>query len=334
MSVAASTVQIHSREQTAPDNRWQAALADAFSYPAYTVSAERDEREFAGSLPLLLVKSRLFGRFLVSLPYVNSAGVTADNDEVASKLIDAAVELADELDVDHLQLRHEKEIDHPKLTDSIRSKVLMRLSLPETTDELWKSFKPKVRNQVRKGEKCDLEVSWGNQDRLDDFYAVFARNMRDLGTPVYSKKLFESILAAFGDDAELCVVHKEGRPIAGALLVHQSGRTEVPSASSLRAFNSTNANMLMYWHLLKRAVERGQREFDFGRSTEGSNTYRFKKQWGAQPHPSVWQYYVRRGSVGDTRPDSPKYRLAIRVWQKMPVWLANRIGPPIVRGIP
>ncbi len=331
-----ATTTLEVTTENTPDTRdhYHCALASSLRYSAYSLKARLDDGSLQARLPLLLVSSRLFGRFLVSLPYVNSAGVMADNDEAASKLIDAAVALADELDVDHLQLRHEKEIDHPKLTDSIRSKVLMRLSLPETTDELWKSFKPKVRNQVRKGEKCNLDVHWGNQDRLDDFYTVFARNMRDLGTPVYPKRLFESILAAFGDDAELCVVHKAGRPIAGALLVHQSGRTEVPSASSLRAFNSTNANMLMYWHLLKRAVERGQKEFDFGRSTEGSNTYRFKKQWGAQPHPSVWQYYVRRGSVGDTRPDSPKYRLAIRVWQKMPVWLANRIGPPIVRGIP
>ena len=122
--------------------------------------------------------------------------------------------------------------------------------------------------------------------------------------------------------------------MSAALLTHGDGITEVPSASSLREFNSTNANMLMYWHLLKRAVERGQREFDFGRSTLDSNTYRFKKQWGAEPHPCVWQYYVRRGSIGEMRPDNSRFGLAIKVWQRLPLAIANIFGPMIVRGIP
>jgi hypothetical protein len=118
------------------------------------------------------------------------------------------------------------------------------------------------------------------------------------------------------------------------LLLHGSGITEVPSASSLREFNATCANMLLYWHLLVRAVERGQRVFDFGRSTLESNTYRFKKQWGAEPHPAIWQYYVRAGSAGDLRPENPKYERWIRIWQRLPVRLTKWIGPRIARGIP
>jgi hypothetical protein len=102
----------------------------------------------------------------------------------------------------------------------------------------------------------------------------------------------------------------------------------------LREYNSANANMLMYWHLLERAIERGQRTFDFGRSTLDGNTYRFKKQWGAEPHPAVWQYYVRRGAVGDMRPDNSRYQRMIRTWQRLPVWATRWLGPPIVRGIP
>ncbi len=321
------------------DCPWQQALSRGLRYVPYSLAIDASTNDCAsesstGRLPLLLVSSRLFGKFLVSLPYVNSAGVETACDLVARRLIDAAVALADKLDVDHLQLRHEREIEHPALQESIRSKVLMRLPLPSSTEELWKSFKPKVRNQVRKGEKSGVTVHWGRHELLGEFYRVFAHNMRDLGTPVYPRRLFASILEAFDTDAELCVCRLEDQPIAAALLVHSGDRTEVPSASSLRRYNSTNANMLMYWHLLQRAVERGNREFDFGRSTEGSNTFRFKKQWGAQPHPSVWQFYIRKGSVSDTRPDSPKYRMAIRAWQKLPVWLTKIIGPPIVRGIP
>jgi FemAB-related protein (PEP-CTERM system-associated) len=158
--------------------------------------------------------------------------------------------------------------------------------------------------------------------------------MRDLGTPVYGRGLFEAILAEFPDRAEFCVVRAGALPVAAALLLHGWGVTEVPSASSLREFNQTNANMLMYWHLLERAVQRGQDVFDFGRSSEGSGTFQFKKQWGASPSPAEWQYRLRAGDVGDMRPDNPRYGLMIRLWRRLPVALTRLLGPGIVRGIP
>jgi serine/alanine adding enzyme len=163
---------------------------------------------------------------------------------------------------------------------------------------------------------------------------VFARNMRDLGTPVFGRKLFENILLQFSDSAELCVVRILRRPIAAGLLIHGAGITEVPSASCLRDYNATNANMLMYWHFLQRAIERRQRVFDFGRSSYDSNTYRFKKQWGAQPEPAAWQYYVREGSPADMRLESGNYDRLVRIWRRLPVAMTRWIGPWIVRGIP
>jgi FemAB-related protein (PEP-CTERM system-associated) len=158
--------------------------------------------------------------------------------------------------------------------------------------------------------------------------------MRDLGTPVYGRTLFASILREFPAESELCVVRLGSRPVAAALLLHLGETTEVPSAGSLRKYNGTNANMLMYWHLLERAVERNSRRFDFGRSTVDSNTYRFKLQWGALPEPSCWQYYVRQGTIADMRPENGRYRLAIRAWRRLPVSVTRWIGPRIVRGIP
>src|SRR5262249_35998543 len=145
------------------------------------------------------------------------------------------------------------------------SKVLMRMELPATTDQLWTGFKSKLRSQIRSGEKHGFEVLWGGHDILSDFYTVFSRNMRDLGTPVFPRRLFAAILDALPDRAEICVVRLRGTPAAAALLTHGNTVTEVPSASSLRKFNSTSANMVMYWNLLRRAIERGQRQFDFGR---------------------------------------------------------------------
>jgi FemAB-related protein (PEP-CTERM system-associated) len=316
-----------------PDLRWLTVLERGLQHEPFLCEAKQGGVT-AGVLPLGLVKSSIFGRFLVSLPYVNSAGVVATTQDVACRLIDRAVELADEHDVRYLELRNEQEIAHPALTHKNDTKVLMRLALPPTVEELWAGFKSKLRSQIRAGEKHEFEITWGSEERLNEFYGVFSHNMRDLGTPVYSRNLFAEMLLRFGDQAEICVVRLQGITVAAAFLVHGEYSSEVPSASSLRKYNTTNANMVMYWHLLKRAIERGKQQFDFGRSSQDSNTYRFKKQWGAQPSRSVWQYYLRRGTISDMRPDSAKFRLATRVWQKLPVSLTRWIGPPIVRGIP
>jgi FemAB-related protein (PEP-CTERM system-associated) len=187
---------------------------------------------------------------------------------------------------------------------------------------------------VRKGQKSDLAVSWGAHDQLSDFYAVFCRNMRDLGTPVYGRRLFTAILDQFPDRAEICVVRAGNLPVGGALLLHGWGVSEVPSASTLRSHNHTCANMLMYWHLLERAVQRGQHAFDFGRSSHDSPTMRFKRQWGASPTNSEWQFYLRSGAAGGMRKENPRYQRFIRIWQRLPVTLTRWIGPRIVRGIP
>jgi FemAB-related protein (PEP-CTERM system-associated) len=308
-------------------------LEDALGHTTYGLEVVEDG-QIRGFLPLAFVRSLLFGRYLVSLPYLNSNGVQADDDAVACQLIDAAMKLAEQLRVRHLELRHERAFSHPNLTARVDSKVHMRLALPASVDALWTGLSAKVRNQVRKAERSELTVCWGGCEILGEFYSVFSENMRDLGTPVYGKRLFRSILDHFPGDAELCVLRAAKIPVAGALLLHGRGVTEVPSASSLRSHNHTCANMLMYWQLLARSVERGQQVFDFGRSTPDSNTYRFKKQWGAQPEPAVWQYQERAGRATDMRPDNPRYRRLIGIWQKLPVCLTRLVGPVVVRGIP
>lgn len=294
-----------------------------------------------GYLPLALVRSRLFGRFLVSLPYLNRAGVVADDPATAAALIEQAVALAAEHDVQYLELRHGADaVAHDALGATRDEKVRMVLDLPADAGGLWDLIGSKVRNQIRKGEKHALSIRFGGVELLDEFYAVFAVNMRDLGTPVYGRSLFHSILTTFAGDAELAVVDYQGRVIAAAMLVHDTLRasgpatTQVPSASSLRQFNATNANMWMYHQLLLRAIVRGAAVFDFGRSSVDSGTYRFKKQWGASPHPTVWQYHVRRGDMNAMRPDNPSMQRKVAVWQKLPVWVTRMIGPTIVRGIP
>jgi FemAB-related protein (PEP-CTERM system-associated) len=282
---------------------------------------------------LAFVRSTLFGRFLVSLPYLNTAGLLADNDTVREALLDQAIDLSYQLNTRHLELRHEAPVADARLNGTRDTKVHMRLELPSFPGPLWEGFPAKVRNQIRKGEKNGLTVHWGTWNALDEFYRVFATNMRDLGTPVYGKHFFQAMLRYFPNNAEICLVKTSDRTIAGAMLIHGQGITEVPSASSLREFNHLNANMLMYWNLIDRAIQREQTVFDFGRATRGGNTYKFKKQWGAVEGPAVWQYHLR-GKVADLRTDNPRYARFIKLWQRLPVPVTRVIGPPIVRGIP
>lgn len=326
------------------DPRWLDVLNQSMNHrPHLLVAAdEMNPQRVRGILPLAFVKSFLFGRFLVSLPYLNRAGIVTQDESVADQLMGKAISLANELNAQHLELRHAgHELAHKAITHTKRDKPCMILGLPDSADALWKQINAKVRNQIRKAEKHDFSVTFGHHELLNDFYNVFAINMRDLGTPVYAKSLFGSILHKFREEAELAVVRLEGKPVAGALLIHDQyeqpkfGRiSQVPSASSLRAFNKTNANMWMYHQLLLRAIERGSGGFDFGRSSKDSGTYRFKKQWGAEPHGTTWQYHAPHGEIGNARPNNPKYQRRIELWKKLPVSVSRLFGPRIVRGIP
>lgn len=319
------------------DPRWLHVLHEALGHhPMMLIARDQASGPITGYLPLALVASRLFGRFLVSLPYLNRAGIVTGDPAVATALVEKAVDLAGQFNTQYLELRHGHPTDHASLPASRADKFRMVLNLHANEEALMKAVGPKVRNLIRKGDKNNLSIRWGGRDVLADFYEVFSVNMRDLGTPVYSKELFGQIVDRFQGEAELCVVDFEGKPVAGALLVHDDARkmTQVPSASALREFNHTSANMWMYCQLLLRSMARGSLRFDFGRSSEGSGTYNFKRQWGAEPEPTVWQYHVRKGDMGSMRPDNPKNQRRIAIWQKLPVWLTRVVGPRIVRGIP
>lgn len=309
------------------------ALGRGFGHRQFLVVAEIGDK-VVGLLPLVLMKSPFFGRHLVSLPYVNWAGVIAEDDVVARKLVDEAIEMAEEFNVKHLELRQECAIEHPQLTPPQTNKVQMRAELPKSEEEAFKMIRSSVRSQVRKGDKQGFRIEFGRESLLDDFHQVFSVNMRDLGTPVYGKRLFREFLAQLRDQAELCVVYLDDIPIACSLIWYIGDLTQVPSASALNEYRSTAVNTWMYWQVMRRAVEKGMKTFDFGRSSDGGPTFDFKRKWGASPQPAAWQYYVRRGDPTDMRPDGGRYSIAINAWKRLPVWLTRLIGPTIVRGIP
>lgn len=294
-------------------------------------------RDFSGTvlglLPLVYMRSRIFGRNLVSVPFFNYGGILSDDEKVTSALLAKSEDVLSEYGADSLELRHLGAGLEGLPTRT--HKVTMELQLPESSELLWKSLKAKVRNQVRKAEKSELQARIGGVELLNDFYNVFAENMRDLGTPVYSRSLFANVLNRFPDDSALFTVYKDGQCVAGGLGIWYRGRFEIPWASSLRRFNRLCPNNLLYWQMLRHSCEIGCSVFDFGRSTPDGGTYKFKKQWGAEPVQLYWQYLLPEGKqMPEINPDNPKFRMIIKIWQKLPVFLTRLVGPRIVRSIP
>lgn len=292
-----------------------------------------DQGKPRGILPLVHMKSILFGNMLVSLPYFNYGGVSADNSVIERSLIDEAVRIAKSIGARHIELRQEKRFENGFGIKT--SKVSMRLALSGSTEDLWKSFPSKLRSQISKPMKEGMSSRIGKSEEIDCFYEVFATNMRDLGTPVYPKKFFRNILESFPDNSWINTIYTGRQPVASGFLIGFKERMEIPWASSLRKYNRQSPNMLLYWNCLKFSCEQGYHVFDFGRSTPGEGTYRFKEQWGAKPAQLYWNYWMADGEkVPEINPKNRKYHFAIRCWKHLPVGLTKQIGPWIIKNIP
>jgi FemAB-related protein (PEP-CTERM system-associated) len=311
---------------------WLGIVRRAFGRQTRYLTAESGGR-IVGVLPLVFFRSRVFGHFAVSMPFLNYGGILADTPAVERALLDRATDEAKKAGAAHLELRHTRQL-FPELP-ARRHKVAMTLRLESTPGRQWELLDRKVRNQVRKAEKSNLEAEHGGIEMLDAFYEVFSRNMRDLGTPVYGVNFFREVLSTFPESTRVFVVRSAKQPVAASLVVWHRGKIEVPWASSIREFNPLCANVLLYWEMLKFSSAGGFTTFDFGRSTRGEGTFHFKRQWGAEPRELVWEYWTDGGhSIPDLSPANPRFGLAIKAWQHLPVKVATTLGPFIVRNIP
>jgi len=313
---------------------WKKVIEKTFGHKTYYLLSEDENLEINGILPFVHLKSHLFGSFAVSLPYFNYGGICADREEIGNELLQAATDIARSNGMKHLELRHVQNTvaGLPVKT----SKVSMRLSLPLTGEELMKSFPSKLRSQIKRPLQEGMYTQVAGEEELDAFYAVFSQNMRDLGTPVYAKTFFKNILKVFPSNISIYTVYtREKRPVASGFLIGFKDMLEIPWASSLRIFNKLSPNMLLYWSILEFACNHQYKIFDFGRSTPDEGTYRFKEQWGSKPTQLFWHYWMKNGGpLPELNPHNPKYELAIKTWQKLPLWLTKIIGPSIVKNLP
>ena len=312
---------------------WREVIENSFGHTCHYLAAKEKAGDIVGVLPLVYMQSMLFGRFLVSLPFFNYGGLLCDNQEIGNVLLSEAAALRGTLGAAHVELRHTE--PWPGELPTKQAKVSMLLDLGCDSELLWKGFNAKLRNQVRKAEKSGCTTAVGSLELLADYYTVFVRNMRDLGTPVYGEKFFSEILRVFPEDSRIIAVYLEGKPVAAGLVVRFRDTIEIPWASSIRDYNTLCPNNLLYWTALQHAITIDCSRFDFGRSTPGEGTYKFKEQWGAKPIQLNWQYLLPEGaSLPALNNKNPKFEMAIRMWQKLPLPITTLLGPHIVKNIP
>jgi len=309
---------------------WLRLLQDVFRHRGHFLYAQRSG-VIEGVLPLAHVRSLLFGNALVSLPFAVYGGVAAVSEAAAELLEDAAVALAEKLGVGHLELRYieRRHADWPTqdLYVTFRKEIL-----PDVEANML-AIPRKQRAMVRKGIKNGL-VSAIDGD-VDRFFALFADNVHRHGTPAFAKRYFQELRAEFGNDCEvLTVTGADGQCLSSVLTFYFRDEVLPYYAGDAEAARELAANDFKYWELMRRACERGLRVFDYGRSKLGTGPYAFKKNWGFEPTPLNYQYrLLKRDSIPQNNPANAKFRLFIEAWRRMPIGLANRLGPHIVRNL-
>ena len=309
---------------------WQRILGQVFRHRTFFLYAERAGR-IEGVLPLAQVNSILFGNTLASIPFGVYGGVLATSGDVAMALEHEAESIAQTLGVSHLEYRNvaARHTDWP--TQDLY--VTFRKSLADNDEANLNAIPRKQRAMVRKGIKHELRAEL--DETTDRFFALFADNVHRHGTPAMPKRYFDTLLDEFGTDCEIMtVVAPDGTPLSSVLSFYFRDEVLPYYAGDAVRARELAANDFKYWELMRRARERGCRMFDYGRSKVDTGPYAFKKNWGFEPTPLHYEYRLyKRDSIPQNNPNNPKYKLLIAAWRRMPLRMANFIGPYIVRNL-
>ena len=309
---------------------WRDILENVFRHRCHYLIAQRGDA-ICGVLPLAEVKSRLFGHALVSLPFCVYGGPAADDAPAEDALIDAAVELARSLRVEHLELRNRS----PKRPDWPCQDlyVTFRKTLAPDAEANMLAIPRKQRAMVRKGIARGLRAEI--DATADRFFELYADNMHRHGSPALSKRYFARLRETFGEACEfLTVTTPEGKPVSGVLSFKFRDEVLPYYAGDTEAARDLAANDFKYWELMRRACESGVRTFDYGRSKRGTGSFDFKKNWGFEPAPLAYEYQLlRRDSVPQNNPLNPKYRALIATWRRLPRAIVDVVGPLVARNL-
>ena len=309
---------------------WQRVLRSVYRHTTWFLYAEVDGR-IVGVLPLAQVKSLLFGHSLVGLPFTVYGGVAAIEPAAVQALEGEAQGLARQLGVEHLELRNVQRRHHDWPLQDLY--VTFRKEILPDEDANLLAIPRKQRAMVRKGIKNALrsEIDPG----VDRFFAMFADNVHRHGTPAMPRRWFQALSDEFGDDCEvLTVVTADGRPVSSVMSFYFRDEVLPFYAGDDEAARDLAANDFKYWELMRRACARGLKVFDYGRSKQGTGPYAFKKNWGFEPTPLQYEYCLyKRDSVPQNNPNNAKYKLLIGVWRRLPIGMANWLGPFVVRNL-
>jgi serine/alanine adding enzyme len=310
---------------------WREVMEGVMGHEARYLIARDAAGELAGILPLVRVRARPLGDYLLSMPFLNDGGPVGDPAARAA-LAGAALADARTTGVGFLELRTRQ----PLVSALSRGdrKVSVHLALPDSREALWgHTFRAKLRSQIRRPVKEGMELRVGTAEVLP-FYEVFARNMRDLGTPVLPREFFERLPRLFSDEVLFAAVYHKDEPVAAGCGFVWGDEFEITWASSLREHNRLAPNMLLYAGLMEHVIERGVRTFNFGRCTPGGSTHRFKLQWGGADVPLPWAQWSRQEIAGLPSRERQVFRLATAAWSRLPLPLANALGPVLSRRLP
>jgi FemAB-related protein (PEP-CTERM system-associated) len=309
---------------------WQTLMREVFRHETHFLYAHEGGR-ITGVLPLAHVKSRLFGNALTSLPFAVYGGVAASDEASAQALEQEAQRLARQLGVDHLELRqmtrHHEGWPSQDLYVTFRKEIL-----PDEEANML-AIPRKQRAMVRKGIKNGLKSEI--DPKVDRFFELYADNVHRHGTPALSRRYFEALQRHFGPDCEvLTVTGSEGQLLSSVLSFHFRDEVMPYYAGDALAARDLAANDFKYWEVMRRACAQGRTLFDYGRSKQGTGPYAFKKNWGFEPLPLHYEYCLyKRDAVPQNNPSNAKYKLMIETWRRLPIGVANWLGPLVVRSL-
>ncbi len=331
---------IMAHSESTPFHRpaWLTAIAKATGQEAICLIAESANGDIMGMLPLHAVSSMIFGKALVSSGFAVGGGILSADPEATRQLIAACEQLAEKKSCPSIELRGG---DLPRDADNknwiLKSDAHANFVLPivQDSDAQWTAIPRKKRAEIRKGIDNALTIEVGRTQRdLDWHYQIYAASVRNLGTPVFPKSLMAETLKAFGDDADILTILSDGKPVASVFSLYHKGAVMPYWGGGNWEARHLRANDFMYFALINHARERGCDAFDFGRSKTGSGAYSFKKTWGIVPEPMTYAIRTADGSEPrDVNPNSPKYKMKIAIWQKLPLPIANFFGPMISKGL-